>query len=263
MSKGVKALEQRQSQNIIDLDMLISKREKLYNVIIGLYANINALNQFYDTSKTPYKVNYSYYQKYEDIEDDIIVKGNGEARVSVIKDTINLQIDICETLFKKIKKIQDSITVEDRKNINDYIESVNLNIYELYSSINSVFQFSMKAYLIGQSHETIKSKLEERKQTLLDYLKKLNYFIDTSCKYKRIEKIPSSDPLFNQTNGVYTQHTQHALYKGGGSYKKTNKKNILGKERCIYKKSGDRKEYIKYKGNFIAVREYKKLLKTR
>jgi hypothetical protein len=50
---------------------------------------------------------------------------------------------------------------------------------------------------------------------------------------------------------------------GGGSYKKTNKKNILGKERCIYKKSGDRKEYIKYKGNFIAVREYKKLLKTR
>jgi len=259
----LKAFEQRQSQNIIELDMLIYKREKLYNVIKGLNANINALNQFYDTSQTPYTVDYSYYKKYEDIGDDIIVKGKGEARVSVIQDTINLQIDICETLFKEIKKIQDSITVEDRTAITDYIKSVNLNINELYSSINSVSQFSTKAYLIGQSHETIKSKLEKRKQTLLDYLKKLNYFIDTSCKYKRIEKIPPSDPLFNQTYGVYTQHTQHTLHKGGGSYKKTNKKNILGKERCIYKKSGDRKEYIKYKGNFIAVREYKKLLKTR
>jgi hypothetical protein len=275
----LEAFEQRQSQNIIDLGMLIYKREKLYKVIEGLNANINALHQNYDTSQTPYTLQYSYYQKYEDIGDedigdedigdedigdedigDNIVIGKGEARVSVIQDTINLQIDICETLFKKIKKIQDSITVEDRRAINDYIKSVNLNINELYSSINSVSQFSVKAYLIGQSHETIKSKLEKRKQTLVDYLKILNYFIDTSCKYKRIEKIPLSVPLFN---GEYIQHTQHNFHKGGGSYKKTNKKNILGKERCIYKKSGDRKEYIKYKGNFIAVREYKKLLKTR
>jgi hypothetical protein len=52
---------------------------------------------------------------------------------------------------------------------------------------------------------------------------------------------------------------------GGGNIKikKTVKKEILGKERCIYKKSGDRKEYLKYKGGLITVSEYKKLMKSK
>jgi hypothetical protein len=41
------------------------------------------------------------------------------------------------------------------------------------------------------------------------------------------------------------------------------KKEILGKERCIYKKTGDRKEYVKYKGNLITVKDYKKIIKAR
>ncbi len=45
--------------------------------------------------------------------------------------------------------------------------------------------------------------------------------------------------------------------------KKTAKKEILGKERCIYKKSGDRKEYLKHKGGLITVSEYKKLMKSK
>ena len=38
------------------------------------------------------------------------------------------------------------------------------------------------------------------------------------------------------------------------------KKEILGKQRCIYKKAGDRKEYVKYKGVLITVKDYKKIL---
>jgi nicotinamidase-related amidase len=45
--------------------------------------------------------------------------------------------------------------------------------------------------------------------------------------------------------------------------KKAHKKEILGKERCIYKKSGDRKEYLKHKGCLITVSEYKKLMKSK
>ena len=47
---------------------------------------------------------------------------------------------------------------------------------------------------------------------------------------------------------------------GNAKITKTIKKEILGKERCIYKKSGDRKEYVKHKGDLITVSEYKKIM---
>ena len=43
--------------------------------------------------------------------------------------------------------------------------------------------------------------------------------------------------------------------------KKTSKKEVLGKMRCIYKIPGDRKEYVKHKGKLITVKDYKMLNK--
>lgn len=50
---------------------------------------------------------------------------------------------------------------------------------------------------------------------------------------------------------------------GNAKVKKINKKEILGRERCIYKKAGDRKEYLKHKGELITVKDYKKQMKVK
>ena len=57
------------------------------------------------------------------------------------------------------------------------------------------------------------------------------------------------------------------IFQGGNrkttTVKKINKKTILGKERCIYAIQGDRKEYLRYKGDLIPVKDYKKLMKDK
>lgn len=50
---------------------------------------------------------------------------------------------------------------------------------------------------------------------------------------------------------------------GNAKVKKMAKKEILGRERCIYKKTGDRKEYLKHKGELITVKDYKKQMKVK
>ena len=48
---------------------------------------------------------------------------------------------------------------------------------------------------------------------------------------------------------------------GIGGKKTSSKKEVLGKMRCIYKIPGDRKEYVKYKGKLITLKDYKMLNK--
>jgi hypothetical protein len=58
---------------------------------------------------------------------------------------------------------------------------------------------------------------------------------------------------------IYFTPSKATRLSGGKpkTYRKTDiKKNILGKERIIYKISGSKKEYIKYKGDYIYVKEY-------
>ena len=63
--------------------------------------------------------------------------------------------------------------------------------------------------------------------------------------------------------GLQRLKEKNVEYLGGGKYKMHSKKEILGKMRCIYKKEGDRKEYIKHKGNFITLRKFREYNKQK
>lgn len=73
--------------------------------------------------------------------------------------------------------------------------------------------------------------------------------------------ISELDNLLSQ-NKEYLENTENIPPQLGGNTKitKSIKKDILGKSRCIYKKSGDRKQYIKHKGTLITISYYKKLM---
>jgi hypothetical protein len=61
-------------------------------------------------------------------------------------------------------------------------------------------------------------------------------------------------------------HPRYTIADGGSgnvNITKQSKKTIFGKERCIYAIQGDRKEYLRYKGDLIPVKDYKKLMKDK
>jgi hypothetical protein len=71
------------------------------------------------------------------------------------------------------------------------------------------------------------------------------------------QKVHRQTPIVLKTKPVKTKSTQGGKYRKN-VYKKVGKKEILGKERVIYKKTGSKKEYVKSKDMFMPVAEYKK-----
>ena len=83
-----------------------------------------------------------------------------------------------------------------------------------------------------------------------------------------IKNIDTIDESKRKVLGLLLKYEHILKEKTGGTGGntepiKTTKKQILGKERCIYKKTGDRKEYVKHKGNLITVKEYRTLMKKK
>ena len=211
-------------ETITKLDTFINNHKKVADVIKALKA-LKALkgNIKELDNDTNRRVECSYYKTYDDIGNNNITKE--VLTLQEVEKIKGIQKGYCDKLFEE--------NDEKLQFISKQVKTIDININLLLKNISE-----------NRNNAEIVSKLTPLRIELQEYKSKVfKYIIVFKCGENGIKGLLSG--------------------KGGGSYKKTNKKNILGKERCIYKISGDRKEYIKYKGNFIAVRDYKKLMKSR
>lgn len=103
-------------------------------------------------------------------------------------------------------------------------------------------------------------KIKNQNLFLNDFLRQrygndiINEYNDYTTNNETVDNMSLNDFINNKSVGGNRKTT---------TVKKINKKTILGKERCIYAIQGDRKEYLRYKGNLIPVKDYKKLMKDK
>ena len=87
-----------------------------------------------------------------------------------------------------------------------------------------------------------------------------NYNLGNNIVAANVPRGPSGNSPLNFSGGPSGNSPLNFI--GGTSlYKKVGKKEVLGKDRVIYKMKGSNKEYLKTKGMYIPVSEYKKLKK--
>lgn len=135
-------------------------------------------------------------------------------------------------------------------NILSYPNDINKINYETFKDYNTI------TFNNGVKDEVIKYDLSAFKTKDISPLTILPLLYEIFISFYINDKKDN----FTITLSNETPVTPETPVTGG---KKINKKEILGKVRCIYKKTGDRKEYIKHKGELITVSEYKKMMRDK
>ncbi len=177
-----------------------------------------------------------------DLIDTISIRWNNANDIETIDEIDNL-INVLITQIKLIiNKNKDDLmkNKDDVKNKDDDLLYDNL----LAEIKNILSEDYLNKYNEKAPRQTSKEELRKRFNNLI--------FIDEYI----------STEISKEISDAKAQPRQYRV-GGNAKVKKINKKEILGKERCIYKKPGDRKEYLKHKGELITVKDYKKLMKDK
>jgi len=123
----------------------------------------------------------------------------------------------------------------------DKIKSYNDNKYRE----KGILFYDFLSYGKDNIDNYLKELISKPNLSIYDYIVSI-HTLETTDKYLDARR---TDPL--------------KTFYGGGKTKMISKKEILGKERCIYKIQGDRKEYLRYKGDLITVKDYKKVMSNK
>ena len=131
-------------------------------------------------------------------------------------------------------------------------------IDNLITSTDAVVSYNVRQYNLNpydnKGGENVSSEVKKIiEQNPRDFF---NHFI----RYYSYNKTPIIE--FNRKIMENNKDPKLIINKSSsGGSKASVKKEICGKQRCIYKIPGSRKEHIKYMGRLIAVADYKKLMK--
>jgi len=165
------------------------------------------------------------------------------------------QYIMCEIIYYiLLHKLKD---LKPLYNINETLKIINLEDFSSEIVMNdSLFKLLKDSEGIGDSYNTwtlnqILNLFENKIKNYIEFKNKIYTILEKKDNIRKLLNLEVIPPI----------------YEGGNSnidkVKNINMKEILGKERCIYKKPGDRKEYLKHKGELITIKDYKKLMKDK
>ena len=181
-----------------------------------------------------------------------------------------------EHILQRIIARNEAIKQENE--IKDYIEQITDSGNEFQKSgLTEALNTTAVAGYDSEGNEQIKylkdinvyndgNDGELWKDSILD-MNKLNTLKHLTTKYVK-EHVKEQRESLRRAELESSDSDDDSKSGGGGMKNKKvkkceNKKVVLGKERCIYKVSGSKKDYMKYKGKLVPVTDYVKYMKKK
>uniref|UniRef100_A0A6C0LMX9 Uncharacterized protein n=1 Tax=viral metagenome TaxID=1070528 RepID=A0A6C0LMX9_9ZZZZ len=118
-------------------------------------------------------------------------------------------------------------------------------------------------YYYSYVSNEISADVRKKDYHLKRYNDSLSFIISYTKQKKENYNENSLKTMIELYNKSKSSQGGNANIKAVNKIKKLSKKTILGKERCIYAIQGDRKEYLRYKGDLIPVKDYKKVMSNK
>jgi hypothetical protein len=272
--------EQKNKTNYPTIFVEPTSEEKMENNKNKLISDINQLFELIDETfnMNDNLINVTVAYVYKDYKQTLFGEKLKDFLKFLVKvDGIYWGSNKCDKFIDKLfanLSIDNLIDIDKSKWVSAATCNGSWNISKLYKLLKDK-KFTRQSII--NMNKSAKNELKtELKTELLSYLFKIcqdeekkniiNSIQIPDDKYEDYEDLDLENPI--KTTVFYPPDRDEGYYynkfgtQGGGNSKitKTIKKEILGKERCIYKKSGDRKQYVKHKGDLITITEYKKIM---